>query len=226
MSNKELRKIFGDWYGVLRSMLISEYFNKLLTSLNSLYKTKSIWPRQKDVFRAFRLTSYKSLRIIIIAMDPYNTSNGKANGLAFSNTLNSGTLSPSLRKIREVVEDDYYKGLNLNFDQTLESWAKQGVLLINTALTVEEGKAGSHFNYWSKFTRFLLKALSEYNSGVIYVLWGKDAQGYTQFINSSTNHILVAEHPSYAARKGRKWNFSFKQIDELTEKLNGDKIKW
>ena len=220
--------IFGSWYGLLQPIFSTDYFKELIKTLDYLYKNYKIWPKKQNVFRSFKLTDYHNLKVVILGMDPY--ANSKANGLSFANSLDSGAISPSLRKIKEVIEDEYYQGLNLHidveFDQTLESWAKQGVLLINTALTVEEGKAGSHFKYWEQFTQFLLQRLSEFDSGVIYCLWGKNAQEYTQYINTDTNYVLHAEHPSYAARNGRKWDFSFKSIDDLTIKLNNEKIKW
>lgn len=225
MKEKLAKKVFKSWYGILNPILTSKYFGILIKQLENLYKTEKIWPEQKKVFRTFQLTNYRDLKVVIIGQDPYP--NSRANGLAFANSNNTGSLSPSLRKIREVIEDDYYQGLNLNFDQTLESWAKQGVLLINTALTVEEGNAGSHAVKWEKFTQGVLEQLSLYNPGTIYVLWGGYAKGFKKYINQESNHIIEAEHPAASLYGGgRKWNFSFKKIDEITTKLYGDKIKW
>lgn len=224
MKNEFGKIMFGSWYGLIKPILSTKYFKELIKRLNFLYKTKVVWPKKKDVFRVFKLTEYKDLKIVILGMDPYP--NNKANGLAFSNSLNSGSISPSLRKIIEVIEDDYYKGLNLNFDSTLESWSKQGVLLLNTSLTVESGKSGSHINYWNEFIEFLFKQLKLYNPGIIYVLWGKHAKSYKKYIDLYNNYIIEAEHPAASIYSGRKWNFSFKEIDEITTKLYGENIKW
>ena len=221
----ELKKVlFQTWYGILNPVLKSEYFDETMVTIDKLYNTKEIFPPKKDVFRAFRLTSYKDFKILILGQDPYPSD--KANGLAFSNAENTGAMSPSLRKIHEVIEDDYHDGLNLHFDQTLESWAKQGVMLLNTALTVEKGNAGSHLKYWKEFTIGLLKRLSEYNTGIIYVLWGKNAQEYEQYIDKAKNYIIKAEHPAASVYTNRKWKFSFKGIDEITKRLYGEEIKW
>lgn len=229
MREEIAKKVFEGWYGILRPIWSSDYFKRLITLLQALYNASKkgglqIFPPQKDVFRAFRLCKYSDFKVVIIGMDPYP--NNKANGLSFSNSWEAGSMSPSLRKIREVIEDDYYAGLNLNFDQTLEPWAKQGVLLLNTALTIEEGKTGSHLKHWAEFTETLLKLLSVYNPGTIYCLWGKNAQAYRKFIDTNINHIIEAEHPAASIYAGRKWDFSFKQIDEITTKLYGENIKW
>jgi uracil-DNA glycosylase len=218
------KKLFGSWYGLLKPISETEYFFELIEFLNYEYNSKKIWPEKKNVFKAFKITPYDKLSIIIIGMDPYP--NNKATGLAFSNSDIITNPSPSLKKIIRSIEDDYYQGLNLNFDITLENWAKQGVLLLNTALTVVENKIGSHLDKWSTFTESLLKKISEYNSGIIYVLWGREAQKYKEFIDINNNYIIEGEHPSYSNYQGRLWNFSFKVIDELTMKLNGEKIKW
>lgn len=216
--------LFKSWYGLLKPISETEYFYRLFSYLEQFYKVKKIWPQKHNIFRAFHLCDYHDLKIVILGLDPYP--NSHANGLSFANSDETKSISPSLKKIIESIEDDYYNGLNLNFDITLESWAKQGVLLLNTALTVEEGKTGSHLNKWSRFTEFLIKRLSEFNPGTIYVLWGKVAQEYKQFIDQDNNYIIEGEHPSYSSYQGRKWNFSFKTIDEITIKLYGENIKW
>jgi uracil-DNA glycosylase len=218
------KMIFNSWYGLLKPILSTEYFQALIARLNTLYKEKDIWPKRSDVFRAFKLTRYRDLKVVILGMDPY--ANERANGLAFANSKEVTSLSPSLRKIWETIEIDYYNGLDLNFDPTLEKWAGQGVLLINTALTVEKGKSGSHCKIWEAFTEFLLKQLSLGDPGIIYCLWGKNAQEYKKFIDTEKNYVIEAEHPSYAARNGRKWDFSFKQVDKITDLLYGENIKW
>jgi uracil-DNA glycosylase len=216
------KKLVGSWYRLLRPILLSDYFYKLLKTLDNEYLSKEIYPDKKNVFKAFQLTNYEDLKVFIIGQDPYP--NNRATGLAFSNSLESNGLSPSLRKIKERVELDFNQTNPLDKDLTL--WAKQGIFLYNTILTVEKGKPGSHYKLWREFTKQLLIKLSEYNSGIVYCLWGKHAQEYKQYINTNSNYILEAEHPSYAARQGRIWDFDFKEIDKIIKNNYDIDIKW
>ncbi len=225
MREELAKKVFGSWYRLLWPILTTDYFKKLIKSLTKIYKNKlNIYPKQANVFKAFRITDYDKLKIVIIGKNPYKSL--KANGLAFSNSLESGSLNTSLKNISDVLEDDYHNGLDLNFDQTLESWAEQGVLLLNMQLTSNNSQLPYHSIVWDKFTELLLTRLSDCNPGLIYVLWGKSAKECKRFIDESTNHIIEAENPSVSTYTGRKWNFSFKRIDEITTKLYGENIKW
>jgi len=224
MNEKVARKIFGDWYGVLRPVLASNYFKNLIEYLQEIYKKKAaIYPKQKDVFKAFRLTKYRDLKVVIIGHCPPLSI--KANGLAFGNSLESPLLSPSLMSIKKNVEEDYYNGLDLNFDTTLESWAKQGVLLLNSSLTIEAGTSKSHVKQWDVFIKYLLETLSENNPGIVYCLWGNYIKKYKKHI-SDNNYIIEAEHPLELSYKGNRWDFSFKKIDKITKNLNNEIIKW
>lgn len=216
------KKLVGSWYRILKPILLSDYFYNLLKTLDEEYASKEIYPSKKDVFKPFKLTNYEDLKVVILGMDPYP--NERANGLAFSNSLESNGLSPSLRKIKERVEYDFNSSKELNKD--LSHWPRQGILLSNVTLTVEKGKSGSHYKLWKDFTEQLLLRLSEYNSGIIYCLWGKDAQSYEQYINTNSNIILKNEHPSYAARKGRMWEFDFKELDKIIKNNYNANINW
>lgn len=222
VSEEFAKKLVDSWYRILKPILLSNYFYNLLKTLDKEYATKEIYPNKKDVFKPFKLTNYEDLKVVILGMDPYP--NNRANGLAFSNSLESKGLSPSLRKIKERVEYDFGTDKELNKD--LLHWAKQGILLSNVTLTVEKGKSGSHYKLWNKFTKELLLRLSEYNSGIIYCLWGKDAQEYEQYININSNIILKSEHPSYAARQNRLWNFNFKELDKIVKNNYDININW
>ena len=223
VSKEFAQKLVGSWYRMLSPILLSTDFYKILDSLSREYKVNKglIFPEKNKVFNAFKLTNYDDLKVVILGQDPYP--NNRANGLAFSNDLSSNGLSPSLRKIKERVEYDFnYEG---EFKKDLIHWANQGIFLYNTALTVKKGEPGSHFKYWQWFTIEVLKRLSEYNSGLIFCLWGKNAQDYKQYINSNSHIILEAEHPSYAARKGRLWEFDFKNLVELVKKYYDQELK-
>jgi uracil-DNA glycosylase len=136
-------------------------------------------------------------------------------------------MQPSLVQIYEAVERTCYKGLMLHKEPNLEHWAKQGVLLLNTALTVEEGNPESHLALWKPFTKEVLKALSEYNTGIIYCLWGSKAQQYEKYINPKFNYILKAKHPSSATFMQNVWECNhFVEINKILKQNNNEEIIW
>lgn len=153
-----------------------------------------------------------------------------ATGLAFANKDKvGGFLSPSLSKIKECVEDSIYKGFNIEFNPELTEWSNQGVLLLNTALSVRKGIIGSHHNYWELFTKSVLTMLNDNNSGLIFMLWGKDAQQYEKYISDKKHYILKYNHPSWAAHNKIKWDCDhFVKANELLEENNGTEfcIEW
>ena len=162
---------------------------------------------------------------MILGQDPYH--DGSATGLAFANRADRRKVSPSLKNIITAVEIDYgnkhevnVKGL-LDVDVSLESWAKQGVLLLNTALTVEQGKAGSHTELWKDFTRMFIEMLSRNKSNLVFVLWGKKAQAYEPYIRGNQT-ILKAAHPASESYTGGNSGFytcgHFNIINETLDK--------
>jgi len=167
--------------------------------------------------------------VVIIGQDPYH--DGSAHGLAFSAGRSAKRCPPSLKNIILEVEDDCFDGLNLEraSSWSLEGWAEQGVLLLNTALTVEKGRAGSHSKIWEYFTDELLKLLSEEKTGLIYMLWGKHAQSYEHLIDDKHNYIIKAGHPSPLNRtnpfRGSK---CFSKANQIIENQNGPEftINW
>lgn len=205
--------------------------SQMLETYQMLRKEKEkyhIYPAYEDTFNAFKYTPWDDVRVVILGQDPYHTP-GMAHGLAFS-TL-SDSCPPSLRNILKEVENDVYDGFNIPRSVThdLTSWAEQGVLLLNTALTVRLGWPGSHLTYWQYFTQYVLEELSKYKTGVVYLLWGAKAQEYKQFINQNTNHILETSHPSpFSARKGFLGCGHFSKTNEILEQINGKegRITW
>ena len=156
----KLENIFGEgWYGLLGDLLTSEDFKNIGNTLNK--SKKKYYPERENIFNAFKLCPLYKLKVVILGQDPYH--DGSATGLAFSNRSDSTTLSPSLRNIFKEVENNTSNGLKLDQDPNLERWAKQGVLLLNTALTVEKGNPGSHAKLWDSFTKEVLKKIFEYN---------------------------------------------------------------
>ena len=202
--SKGIEKQVGDWYPLLEPIVTSDYFKKVTTQIK---KQKAmglrIYPDTKVTFRAFNMCQFADVKVVILGQDPYH--DGSATGLAFANSDQSPRISPSLRNIVTAVETDL-GALCVNFDPTLESWANQGVLLFNTALTVEKGKAGSHVHLWNEFTKEVITRLSLIKNNIIFVLWGKKAQDYAKYIEGD-NKILMAPHPAAESYSGGKAGF-------------------
>lgn len=219
-----LDEYFGDWMKVIDRTEL----NNVMAKVGQEYIRKPICPAQPDVFKAFRLCSLKNLKIVMLFQDPY-PQKGVATGLALANnskTLDS-ELSPSLKVIKEAVINFEIPHYCITFDQTLESWAKQGILMINSALTVEMNRIGSHVMLWRPFIAKLLKNLSEYNTAIVYVLFGRQAQTFKPYINNRFNHIIKIEHPAYFARSGTKMPHQlFVDISNKVKEIYGVPIKW
>lgn len=212
---------FGEWFKVIDH---TELYN-IINTINKMYKTKSICPKQIDVFKAFHLCDYNELKVIMIAQDPY-PQRGIATGLAFGNALTTeeSNYSPSLEVIKDSVMELHYPGDNYVFDPSLESWAKQGVLLLNSALTVETNKVGSHIMIWRPFISKFLKNLGEISPGLIYVLFGNQAKTFKPYIGKN-NDIIECMHPSYYARYNKRMNSNiFTNINTLLKNKNNTKI--
>ena len=219
-----VEEYFGDWMKVIDRAEL----NNVMTKVGQEYRRKPICPAQPDVFKAFRLCPLKDLKIVMLFQDPY-PQKGAATGLALANnskTLDS-ELSPSLKVIKEAVINFEIPHYCITFDPTLESWDKQGILMLNSALTVEMNKVGSHVMIWRPFIIALVKHLSEYETGIIYVLFGKQAQTFKPYINKQFNDILEIEHPAYYARLNKKMPSElFATISNLCKDKYGVPIKW
>jgi len=194
----ELSKYFEKgWYSCLKHYLESKEFERIAIDIALERKRNVILPpKESELFlKVFRVTPYDSVKVVIIGQDPYHGL-GQFDGLSFSNsTLDSP--QPSLANILEEVENDVYDGFNLerisNF--SLYGWAEQGVLLTNAAHTVVQGKPGSHMKYWKNFTIEVVKALNS-KDNIIWLLWGRFAQDFSQYILNDTHYIIKTSHPS------------------------------
>lgn len=219
-----IEEYFGDWM----SIIDRQELNNILSKLSIEYKRKPICPNQSDVFRAFELCSLKDLKILMLLQDPY-PQKGVATGIALGNRkeVTEDNLSPSLSIIKEAAINYEAPHYSLMFDNTLESWAKQGILMLNSALTVEMNKVGSHTMLWRPFISKLLKNLSSYNTGIIYVLFGKQAQTFKPYINEKFNHIFEIEHPAYFARNKKKISHKlFIDISNKVKEIYNVPIEW
>ena len=185
---------------------------------------KKIHPSSKDIFKAFELTSFKNVKIIILGQDPYHGSN-QANGLAFS--VNSEVrFPPSLLNIFKEYSTDL--NLPIPIDGDLSAWAERGVLLLNSILTVESGSPGSHKNFgWEEFTNQIIKALSDKKSNLVFILWGAYAQSKKVFIDSSKHLIIATPHPSpLSAHRGFFGSKPFSKANDYLRKTKNEEIDW
>ncbi len=206
------------WAYKLHNEFLKNYFKDLYQFVNLRRESKIIYPSNDEVFFCFNVLPFDKVRVVIIGQDPY-CNHGQAHGLAFSSF--SGSLPGSLLNIYKELFDDL--GLRPSKYGNLINWARQGVLLLNTVLTVEAGSPGSHFNIgWEFFTNFVIKLLSESERSVIFLLWGRSAFEKSEFINIDKNIVFTAAHPSpmsakngfFGSRHFSKVNFSLKMLKE------------
>ncbi len=214
------------WGRVFKSFIFSSEFTEILSKLYQLsIADKRFTPTLKQLFRAFEECPYDDLKVVFIGQDPYPQL-GVADGISFS-CGNTNKAQPSLRYIFEEIERTVYQEFPSYQDPDLTRWSKQGILMLNTALTVEVGKIGSHYDIWKPFTAYLLDSLNNYNPGLIYVYMGKKAEEWSELTNDN-NYKFTVKHPASAAYNGSKWdsNNIFNKISKLVEENNGQKIIW
>lgn len=222
-------KIGNSWDKVLNTVLESNNFKETISFVSSERQTKEIFPTEENIFKSFRLTPFNKIVAVILGMDPYpNKHKGQivANGLAFSTDVPNYT-PPSLKQIYKAIKNSLYQDDDTSIENmNLNDWAQQGVFLLNTALTIESGKSGSHLKLWEEFTTQVIKTIDERNTNVFFCLWGKDAQKFEHLISDS-NYILKAPHPISASYKGQEWECDhFKVINEYLKKYNNSQITW
>lgn len=200
-----------------------EYFKTLETFLEKEYSEKTIFPPKDEIFNAFNLCPFENVKVVIIGQDPYHEIN-QAHGLAFS-VKDGNKLPKSLMNIYKELYDDI---LVTRLTGELTDWAKQGVFLINTILTVEEGKANSHKNKgWEIFTTKVIEELNKDNSPKVFVLWGNQAYEYERIIKNSNHLIIKSAHPSpLSAYRGFFGSKPFSRINEFLISKNIDPIDW
>ena len=214
------------WGRVFKSFIFSSDFDDIITRLYTLSQEgKRFTPPLKQVFRAFEECPYDKLQVVFIGQDPYPQL-GVADGVSFS-CSNTGKAQPSIRFILEEVNRTVYNGHTVSEDVDLSRWSNQGILMLNTALTVEVDKIGSHYDIWRKFTAYLLDWLSNYNPGLVYVYMGKKAEEWSE-LTTNTEYKFMVKHPASAAYNGSKWDSDnvFNKISSIVTNTTGNIITW
>ncbi len=212
------------WNDVLSKEFSSKYFNDLKSFLKEEKKKEIIYPPGKLIFNALNLTPFNKVKVVIIGQDPYH-GKGQANGLCFA--VNDGIKQPpSLYNIFKELSADI--GIAVPKNGNLEKWAKQGVLLLNSILTVRANQAGSHQNKgWEIFTDKIIYELSDRRTGLVFLLWGRFAQNKATLIDQTKHHILKASHPSpLSAHSGFFGCRHFSKTNEILKDQGMEEIDW
>ncbi len=212
------------WWQVIRGEFEKEYFSELKGFLVNEKSTYRIFPPGKKIFSAFNYTPFDQLKAVILGQDPYH-GYGQANGLCFS--VSPGIRQPpSLQNIFKELQRDL--GYTIPQSGDLSPWAHQGVLLLNTVLTVREKQPGSHKNRgWENFTDAVIRTISDKKENTVFILWGKFAQSKKELIDASKHFILEAAHPSpYSADNGFFGCRHFSKTNELLSSVGKDPIDW
>ena len=214
------------WQDALGPQKEAEYFTRLMARIQSEREAgKVIYPPQQDVFNALKFTPLESVKVVILGQDPYHGPD-QAHGLCFS-VLPGVKTPPSLVNIYKELAADI-DGFVIPKHGTLTRWAEQGVLLLNTVLTVEQGKAHSHAKWgWETFTDAVIDAVNRHQQGVVFLLWGSHAQKKGMHIDTSKHHVLSAPHPSpLSAHRGFLGCKHFSQTNQLLSSQNKSPINW
>ncbi len=212
------------WQLALRDEFEADYFNRLRAFLHEEVKTHTIYPPGKLIFSAFNLTPLTAVRVVILGQDPYHGA-GQAQGLAFS-VPDGVRIPPSLQNIYKELHDDL--GIPIPPTGNLEKWARQGVLLLNATLTVRAGQAGSHQGKgWEQFTDQVIRTISEWRAGIVFLLWGRFAQEKEALIDTSKHYVLKAPHPSpFSANRGFFGCRHFSKTNEILRANGMGEIDW
>ena len=212
------------WNEILAEEMQKDYYQELQAFVQKRRAEVRVFPEEKNVFNALELTPFESVKVVILGQDPYHGF-GQAHGLSFS--VQKGIpLPPSLKNIYKELQEDI--GGELPTEGDLSHWAKQGVLLLNTVLTVEEGNANSHKGMgWERLTNRLIESLNELNHPVIFILWGKPAQDKEKLITNPSHVILKAPHPSpLSAYRGFFGSKPFSKVNEMLIQQEQTPIRW
>lgn len=214
----------NQWQNLLKDEFSKEYYLKLREFLKLEYSTRTIYPHMNDIFNALHFTSYEDVKVVILGQDPYHGYK-QAHGLSFS--VQPGIkIPPSLRNIYKELHDDL--GCYIPNNGFLKSWTKEGVLLLNTVLTVREGSPNSHKNKgWEIFTDRVISLLNEREKPMVFILWGNNAISKEKLITNKNHLILKSVHPSpLSASRGFFGTKPFSKTNDFLESINENPINW
>ncbi len=214
----------NDWEEQVSPEFEQAYFRELTQFITKEYEEATIYPHVENLFQAFRETPYHKVKVVILGQDPYH-GDGQAHGLSFS--VQKGVpLPPSLRNMFKELETDL--GIPIPEHGELTQWAKQGVLLLNTVLSVREGEANSHRNKgWEKFTDHVIGQLNQKKGPIIFLLWGKPAQEKKRLLNLNKHYVIEAPHPSpLSAYRGYFGSKPYSKTNELLRQTGQQEINW
>ena len=211
-----------DWSTIIAKEQQQPYFQQLQQFLQNEYQTYSIYPAQTNIYKAFELTPYDDVKVVLLGQDPYHNP-GQAQGLSFSVPKNM-PIPPSLQNIYKELATDL--GVQPPSHGDLTSWARQGVLLLNTVLTVRERQANSHKGRgWEIFTDHIIEALNEHETPIVYLLFGKQALAKQKLINQSKHYIIHTAHPSpLSAYRGFFGSHPFSRVNQILADTNQSPI--
>lgn len=219
-----MTKIGNDWDIMLQDEFDRPYFKRLENFLTEERARYEIYPPQEDVFNALRYSSFQDTKVVILGQDPYHEP-GQAHGLCFS--VNKGvTIPPSLVNIYKEIENDL--GIKMPGHGYLADWAKQGVLLLNTVLTVRRGQANSHKGKgWEIFTDHIVEILNQRQKPMVFILWGANAKSKTELITNKEHMVITGAHPSpLSAWKGFFGGRYFSKADRYLEMTGQEPVDW
>lgn len=216
--------IGNDWDAILKGEFEQEYYQRLRKFLVQEYRSKTIYPKAEDIFKAFQWTSYQKAKIVLLGQDPYH-GEGQAHGLSFS-VPKGQRIPPSLLNMYKELRDSL--GCDIPKHGCLEKWAKQGVLLLNSSLTVVAGEASSHSNIgWEIFTDHVIQMLNRREDPLIFILWGNHAKKKKKWIDQKRHFVLEGVHPSpLSASRGFFGCGHFQEANQILGELGKAEIDW
>lgn len=216
--------INGDWLEALKDEFKKDYYKQLFVKVNEEYRTRLIFPPANDIFNAFHLTPLKDVKVVILGQDPYH-GNNQAHGLCFS-VKPEVEIPPSLVNIYKELHDDL--GCTIPDHGYLVKWAKQGVLMLNTVLTVRAHQANSHRGIgWEEFTDAAIRVLNTQDRPIVFILWGRPAQMKKAMLNNPKHLILEAPHPSpLSSYRGFFGSRPFSKTNQFLEANGVEPIDW
>lgn len=216
--------IGNDWDIILKDLFNSELYTNIKTIVDNEYATKTIYPPKDKIFEALKLTSFKDTKVVIVGQDPYHGEN-EAHGLSFS-VKDGIKLPPSLKNIFKELNEDI--GCPISTSGDLSKWAKEGVLLLNSTLTVVKDNANSHSKLgWDKFTNEIIKTLNNHDTPIVFILWGNFARSKKELITNPKHLIIESAHPSpLSAYHGFFGSKIFSKTNQFLKDNNIKEIDW